>query len=65
MNGQPMPEWLTDSVVQRLLKRGTYAVTEIAGVDVAQPASGQGPAYAQEPESGWWVHCGYQVLIAC
>jgi len=56
------PTWMNQSAVQRLLRCGDYVIREIDGVDVAEPRAGRGPAYAQDPETGWWVYL-YDVVI--
>ena len=39
-----------------------YEIHTIDGVDVAEPASGCGPAFAQDPETGWWCYL-YDVAV--
>ena len=56
-----MTLWLNQSAVQRLLKHG-YVIREIVGVDIAEPQVGRGPAYVQDPATGWWEYL-YDVVV--
>lgn len=52
MSERAMPAWL----VKHLIDIGIYAVRIIDGVRMAEPVDKAGPAYVENPASGWWEY---------
>jgi hypothetical protein len=56
------PECLNPSAMERLQMLVGYRIREANGARIAEPASGVGPAYVQDPETEWWR---YVYDVAC
>jgi hypothetical protein len=50
------PRWFNGCLVDRLVDIGMYAIRTVDGVRMAEPVDRVGPAYVEDPTSGWWEY---------